>query len=144
MAKGATGLTDAELTAMLVGMSVWLRNDVTNAPFKVRFDTEGNMLTLHIGRDAQLPSEVGPQPTLDYQTVPVPYSIKNGRVVTMLANTPFEMAFYKLDDHYYGARSNEFGYANYEVLAEPPANLVDLREGERTEQDQSAYLHTTE
>jgi Protein of unknown function (DUF3604) len=142
--QGAKVLTDAELTALLVGKSPWLHNDVTNETFKVRFDTDGNVLTLHIGRDAQMPSEVGPQSTLDYQTVPVPYSIHNGRVVTMLANTPFEMAFYKLGDRYYGARSNEFGYANYQILAQPPANLVELSKGERSTQDQSAYLHSTE
>ncbi len=27
---------------------------------------------------------------------------------------------------YYGARSNEFGYANYEILLEGPKNLVVL------------------
>ena len=43
----------------------------------------------------------------------------------MIANTPIEMAVYKVGDSYYGARSNEFGYANYELLVHGPQNLVD-------------------
>jgi hypothetical protein len=33
----------------------------------------------------------------------------------MIAGTPFEVAVYKVGDKYLAARSNEFGYANYEV-----------------------------
>ena len=29
------------------------------------------------------------------------------------------MPVYKLGDKYYGARSNEFGYANYEIIPVP-------------------------
>jgi hypothetical protein len=29
--------------------------------------------------------------------------------------TPFDVRMYKLGDKYFAARSNEFGYANYEV-----------------------------
>ena len=47
-----------------------------------------------------------------------PYYINNGKLVTQLLGTPFEITAYKLGDKYYGARSNEFGYANYEII--PP------------------------
>ncbi len=36
----------------------------------------------------------------------------------MLAGTPIEVAAYKLGDKFYGARSNEFGFANYEIIPE--------------------------
>jgi hypothetical protein len=62
----------------------------------------------------------------------------------MLANTPVEMAVYKAGDKYYGARSNEFGYANYELLAKGPVNLIPLSKGEHDKEDQSEYLHATE
>jgi hypothetical protein len=44
---------------------------------------------------------------------------------------------------YYGARSNEFGYANYEILLRGPQDLVDLP---KADQDipvdkQPDYLH---
>jgi hypothetical protein len=32
-----------------------------------------------------------------------------------MVGTPVEITVYKLGDKYYGARSNEFGYANYEI-----------------------------
>jgi len=35
-----------------------------------------------------------------------------------MVGTPFEMTVYKVGDKYYGARSNEFGYTNYEII--PP------------------------
>ena len=33
-----------------------------------------------------------------------------------MVGTPFEITVYKLGDKYYGARSNEFGYVNYELI----------------------------
>ncbi len=35
----------------------------------------------------------------------------------MPSGTPFEIMVYKVGDKYMAARSNEFGYANYEVEA---------------------------
>jgi len=143
-AKGAKALGDAEVKALLVGRSLWYRNDVTGEPFKVRYDDTGNAVLLHVGRRATLPSLVGDRAENAYQTVPSPYSIQNGKLVIQLANTPIEISFYKLGDATWAARSNEFGYANYEVLAQGPANLVTLGKGEAQTRDQSSYLHTTE
>ena len=49
---------------------------------------------------------------------PSPYYINNGKIVTVLAGTPIEVTAYKLGAKYYGARSNELGYANYEIIPE--------------------------
>ena len=46
---------------------------------------------------------------------PAPYEIKDGQLVTTLDNAPFAVTVYKVGDKYVAARSNEFGYANYEV-----------------------------
>ena len=43
------------------------------------------------------------------------YEIRDGRLSTDIGGTPFEVTVYKLADKYLAARSNEFGYANYEV-----------------------------
>ena len=43
-----------------------------------------------------------------------------------MEDTAFEMTFYKLGDTYYVARSNEFGYANYQIQRTGPVNLVSL------------------
>jgi flagellar biosynthesis component FlhA len=40
-------------------------------------------------------------------------------VVTNISQDPFSVTIYKLGDSYYGARSNEFGYANYEIIPTP-------------------------
>ena len=51
------------------------------------------------------------------------YDIVKGKIVTELVGTPIEIAVYKMGDKYLAARSNEFGYANYEVIpAEPELN----------------------
>jgi hypothetical protein len=42
--------------------------------------------------------------------------IAGGKIVTELVGTPIEIAVYKVGDKYLGARSDEFGYANYEMV----------------------------
>jgi hypothetical protein len=44
------------------------------------------------------------------------YFINDGKIVTSLVGTPIEIAVYKLGEKYVAARSNEFGYANYELI----------------------------
>jgi hypothetical protein len=58
------------------------------------------------------------------------YNIANGKIVTDLAGTPIEIAVYKLGDKYLGTRSNEFGYANYEIVP-AVAELSPLGAGPR-------------
>ena len=53
------------------------------------------------------------------------YTIKDGKIQTMFGNAPYQVTVYKLGDKYFGARSNEFGYANYEIVS-APANLEGL------------------
>jgi hypothetical protein len=43
------------------------------------------------------------------------YVIRDGQLITTINKSEFAVTVYKLGDKYYGARSNEFGYANYEV-----------------------------
>ena len=43
------------------------------------------------------------------------YEIRDGRYHVEIAGTPFEVTVYKMGDKYMAARSNEFGYANYEI-----------------------------
>ena len=38
----------------------------------------------------------------------------------MIEGTPFEVTVYRLGDKFVAARSNEFGYANYEVEGVSP------------------------
>ena len=124
---------------------MWIRNTVTNGVTKVRYDETGNAVALYVGDRALLPSESGDLPATSYHTVPAPYSIANGKVVTMFGNTPLEMTLYKADDKYIGARSNEFGYANYEYTVQGPADLFDLgKAAANIPKDQASELHAKE
>ena len=40
-------------------------------------------------------------------------------MVTNISQAPYAVTIYKLGDTYYGARSNEFGYVNYEIIPSP-------------------------
>jgi len=141
-AKGGTALTDDELRTLIVGKSYWLRNTVTGQVLKARYDEGGSVMLLHVGKRATLTSLTGNQPRNAYQNVALPYSIRDGKIVTLLSGTPIEMAVYKLGNQYFGARSNEFGYANYEFLTKGPNNLIKLDKGEYDKEDQAEYLHT--
>jgi Protein of unknown function (DUF3604) len=118
-AKDATGLGDAQLKTLIVGKAFWIRNNVTGEQFNVRYTAEGQTTIYHIGKSATVPSTFGNVVRNGYEGTTVPYKIENGKVVTMLSQDPFAITVYKLGDTYYGARSNEFGYANYEVIPAP-------------------------
>jgi hypothetical protein len=60
---------------------------------------------------------------------PSSYSIKDGKIVTAFGNLPYEVTVYKVGDKYFGARSNEYGYANYEIVP-TPVNLENLALGQ--------------
>ncbi|MNR60957.1 hypothetical protein D3C85_1825650 [compost metagenome] len=49
--------------------------------------------------------------------VPAKYEIKDGRLLTTLAGSQFDATVFQVNDKYVAARSNEFGFVNYEVEA---------------------------
>jgi Protein of unknown function (DUF3604) len=141
--QGAVALTDAELRALLVEKSPWLQNNVTGTRFKVTYSAsgianatqtltpidpgyvtsqlrpnQGQMQISHAGRGTVQPSISGEMAAASYLGTTSPYYINNGKLVTVVSGTPIEASIYKLGDKFYGARSNEFGYANYEIIPE--------------------------
>src|SRR5271165_5843276 len=119
-ANGATALGDAQLKALIVGKAYWVRNNVTGEQFSVSYTPDGDMNVWHIGNGATIPSYVGNPMRNGYQGATTPYKIEGGKVITKVAQDPYSLAIYKLGDTYYGVRSNEFGYANYEIIPYPP------------------------
>jgi Protein of unknown function (DUF3604) len=117
--KGATALGDAQLKALIVGKAFWVRNNVTGEQFSVSYTAEGQSNVWHVGAGATTPSSVGNALRSAYEGTTTPYKIENGKVVTTISQDPFAVTIYKLGDTYYGARSNEFGYANYEMIPTP-------------------------
>jgi hypothetical protein len=117
--KGASALSDAQLKALVVGKAFWLRNDVTGEQFSQNFTTDGQTTVFRVGTDAVVPSGYGALMRDGYQGTTSHYSIDGGKLITFVSQDPYAFAFYKLGDAYYAARSNEFGYANYEIIPAP-------------------------
>jgi hypothetical protein len=141
--QGAVALNDAQLKMLLIDKSTWLQNNVTGTKFRMihggsgianstetltpidphyltsKFaQNQGQRRVNFAGRGVVQPSEVGDPAASSYLGLTSPYYINSGKVVTELVGTPIETTVYKLGDKYYGARSNEFGYANYEIIPE--------------------------
>jgi hypothetical protein len=139
--KGAVALTDAQLRAMIADKSLWLENTVTGdkymiiysalgkgagvkalTPVEPGYDTQrypanqGNLQLRYIGRKMTLPSAIGDAVDASALATSQAYNLINGKIVTMLVGTPLEITVYKMGGKYVGARSNEFGYANYELI----------------------------
>ena len=122
--KGAAQLGDAQLKSLIVGKALWVRNNVTGEQFNVRYTAEGQTTIYHVGTSTTMPSSFGGVVRSGYEGTTTAYKIEGGKVVTPISQDPFSMTFYKLGDTYYFARSNEFGYANYEVIAPPEPPIV--------------------
>jgi len=118
-AEGAASLGDAQLKALIVGKAFWVRNNVTGESFSVSYTPDGDTNAWHIGASSTLQSYVGNPVRNGYEGATTPYKIEGGKVVTKVAQDPYSVTVYKLGDTYYGARSNEFGYANYEIIPYP-------------------------
>ena len=118
-AKGATALGDAQLKSLVVGKAFWVRNNVTGQTFSASYTAEGHANFWHFGKNDTVPSGFGNVFRDGYQGTTVPYKVEGGKVVTFVSQDPYSVTVYKLGDTYYGARSNEFGYANYEMIPTP-------------------------
>jgi hypothetical protein len=128
--QGATALDDAGLQALLVGKSTWIRNNVTGEVFKIIWTDSGRRLITNLNGALPQPGQIGDVMHSGELGSPSAYAIKNGQIVTTLGNAPYETTVYKSGEKYLGARSNEFGYANYEIVSEP-ANLETLGQAEK-------------
>lgn len=117
--KGATMLNDAQLREQLVGKSTWLQNNVTSDRFLIAWNPNGQRQIKYVNPKVPQPSEVGDVEREGYLGLSSAYQIKGGKIVSFLGGAPFETTVYKLGGHYYAARSNEFGYVNYELIPVP-------------------------
>ena len=139
--KGAVALNDAQLKALIVEKSPWLENTVTGDKYQIIYGAsgksasgkpalpaqpgyvterfaanQGELQLRFVGRKPAQPSLFGDAAEASYLGASRPYYINNGKIVTSLVGTPIEITVYKVGDKYVGARSNEFGYANYQIV----------------------------
>ncbi len=138
--KGAVALDDDQIKALIEQKSVWLQNNVTGNKYMVvygalgkggdarssrpptpttsRSNSRPTRVSSRSGTSGRrsLQSLAGDSIEASYLGTSRTYSIAHGKIVTELAGTPIEISVYKVGDKYIGARSNEFGYANYEII----------------------------
>ena len=93
-----------------------MKNSVTGEVFSITWTQSGRRLINNVNGAVPQPSEVGDVLHGGLLGGGTAYTIKDGAIVTTLDNTAYEVRVYKLGDKYYGVRSNEFGYANYELV----------------------------
>ena len=117
--KGATPLGDAQLKALIVGKAHWIRNNVTGEQFSQNFTADGQSIVFRVGTNAVMPSGFGNVERDGYRGTTGAYKIEGGKLVIPVSQEPYSFTFYKLGDTYYAARSNEFGYVNYEIIPAP-------------------------
>ena len=128
--SGAAQLTTEELTKLLDGRFTWVRNRVTGGIFKVQWAKDGRMLIMNVDPRIPQPSEVGDLVQGSFLGQSTTYAIRDDKVVTNFGNRDYELTVFKVGggasdmmadkgDSYVAARSNEFGFANYEVIPTP-------------------------
>jgi hypothetical protein len=117
--KGARALSDGQLKALVVGKAFWLRNNVTGEQFSQSFTADGSTIVFRVGFNAITPSATGKTAHDGYEGTTGRYQIQGGKLITWVSQEPYSVTLYKLGDTYYAARSNEFGYANYEIIPPP-------------------------
>lgn len=113
--KGATALDDAQLKALVIGKTFRVRNRVTGERYEILYGKDGRRLITSVNGKQPAAGEVWDVEHGGALGSPAQYEIGGGRIITTIEMTPFEVTVYKLGNKYVAARSNEFGYANYEV-----------------------------
>ena len=113
--RGAAALDDAQLKQLIVGKTFKVRNTVTGQRFEILYGQDGRRLILSVDGKQPPAGEVGDVLHSGDLGSPARYEIRGGKIMTTIANTPFDITVYKVGDRYVAARSNEFGYANYQV-----------------------------
>jgi hypothetical protein len=114
--KGAVALNDAQLKETIVGKTVNVRNMVTGQRFEILYGTGGQRLITAVDGKTPAPHVMGDL-MFDLETE---YKIRDGYIITYIGGTPFEVIIYKLGNKYLASRSDEYGYANYEVERRQP------------------------
>ena len=140
--QGVKAFGDDQLKALVEKKSVWLQNNVTGDKYMIIYGelgkgadldrsltpaepgwvtqqfpkNQGQFQLRYVDKKTTLQSLTGDAAAAGYLGNSRAYNIVNGTIVTELVGTPIEVKVYKVGDKYLAARSNEFGYANYEII----------------------------
>ena len=129
---GSTGevLDQQALSALLVGQTVWLKNLVNGATYRVVWDASGQRLMHNIDPGLPLPQHFGYALENSAFGIPVAYQLTDGKLIENFGNEKLTWTGYKIGERTLFARSDEFGYANYQVVP-APQTLVDPNKARR-------------
>jgi hypothetical protein len=120
--QGGAVLDEAQLREFALGKYLKVRNTVTGKNFDILYGVDGRRIVTEV--DGKPPS-AGQAFEVMHNGVTgssASYVIRDGQLVTTIEKSPFAVTVYKLGDKYLAARSNEFGYVNYEVEQPKAAN----------------------
>jgi len=139
--QGAVALNDAQLKALIEEKSIWLQNTVTGDKYMIIYGAlgkgsaaapltsdkagyvtqrfpinQGQFQVRYVDKKMAMQSLTGDAVEAGHLGISRTYNIKDGKIQTDLVGTPIDITVYKVGDKYLAARSNEFGYANYEII----------------------------
>ena len=100
--KGAEALDDAQLTQLVVGKTLTVRNTVTGQQYEISYGQSGRRLILSVDGKQPEPGEALDVTGAGALGSPAPYEIKGGQIITTIGETPFAVTVYKLGDKYLG------------------------------------------
>jgi hypothetical protein len=112
---GATALNDDQLKQLVVGKTMKVRNTVTGQDFGILFGADGQRMLTELNGNPPKPGDLFQVMHASVSGSAAAYEITDGHIVTTIEGTAFEVTVYQSGDKYVAARSNEFGFANYEV-----------------------------
>ncbi len=95
--------------------------------FRTVWDATRQRVLLNVDPGHPLPQHFGNVAQDAYFGVPAHYEITGGKIVESFGNEQLSWSAFQVGDRTLLARSNEFSYANYEVVS-LPETLVDLNE----------------
>lgn len=111
--QGAVALNEAQLKALIVGKTIRLHNTVSDEQFEILHGADGQRLITAVNGMTPSHDVMGDMAHANQAG----YEILDGQYVVEIAGTPIDVTVYKLANKYFAARSNEYGYANYEIEA---------------------------
>ncbi len=128
--KGATALNDAQLKALIVGKAFWLRNNVTGEQFSQNFTAEGQTIIFRVGNERHHAERASATSCATATRArPRPTRSKAASSSSRWRRSRMRSRSTSSATRTYAARSNEFGYANYEIVPAPQSRsnpLTDL------------------
>lgn len=118
--RGATALDDTQLKDLVSGKSLQVKNTVTGERFEITYGSGGKRMITSVAGALPTVGDMFGALHAGETGSSAEYQIRDGRITTNIDGSDFDVTVYKLGGKLVAARSNEFGYANYEMEEAKP------------------------